>query len=837
MPATGRPHLAQSKARRLQELIAGYTPLAGIPDEFIGPDGRPRAHWLRFLDALTNLSPEDMENRFDAADRHIHDTGVSYRAFGEAAERAWPLSHVPLLISESEWRHIERGVEQRVRLMEHIVSDAYGEGRLVSEGVLPAAVITGSPDYLQPLSGIRPPGGKFLQLYAVDLGRGPDGRWWVLGDRTQAPSGGGYALANRLVLSRAFPALYRDMNVERLAPFFQGFRSGLASLATRADPRICLLTPGPLSETYFEQAYLARYLGFMLVQGGDLTMRDGKVHVRTIAGLKRADVLWRRVDSDFADPLELNAASRLGVPGLVEVLRGGGVVVANALGSGLLETPALMGFMPSLCRHLLNEELALPNIATWWCGQARARGKVLADVDGMAIAGAFGNPVLDRPAGQSVIGSSLEPAEKQRLIAQIRDRGGDYVGQEVVHLSTTPVWQDGGLTPRPFVLRVYAAATADGWRIMPGGFARISDRADVRAVSMGEGVQSADVWMLAENPVAATTLLPTDDTIRIRRIMGNLPSRAADNLFWLGRYLERAEATLRLIRCLAGRLLDTDAHSDAQDLAVLKGMLGAAGAAPYKAAQAMAPLLLTATALHSKENYGSAASLVEDAQRAASSIRERLSSDTWRLIGALHERLDLAADAPLTEAEAHERADGALRVLAAISGLFQENMNRVAGWRFLDMGRRVERGITACRLARNLASAVSPAEDLDILLDLVDSQITYRSRYLMGVALRPVRDIVLLDPYNPRSLAFQVGRLKEHLESLPVLNDDGMMEQPLGLIVRLAADVAVADAGQIGTDAILVFEQTLMALADAVGARYFLQGPHAVLADKTSGLA
>ncbi len=837
MRATGQSITGQSKVQRLEELVAGYMPISGIPDEFIGEDGRPRDHWLRFLDALANLSPEDMENRFSAADRHIHDSGVSYRAFGEVAERSWPLSHVPLLIGENEWRQIETGIGQRVRLLEHTLADVYGEGHLVQQGILPAAAITGSPDFLHPLRGLKPPGGKFLQFYAADLGRGPDGRWWVLGDRAQAPSGSGYALANRLVLSRAFPALYRDMNVERLAPFFQAFRSGLANIATRADPRICMLTPGPLSQTYFEQAYLARYLGFLLVEGGDLTMRDGQVHVRTIAGLKRADVLWRHVDSDFTDPLELNAGSQLGVPGLVDALRQGGVVVANAPGSGVLETPALMSFMPSISRHVFGEDLALPNIATWWCGQPRAREEVLANLDGLAIAGAFGNSVLDQLPGQSLMGATLSPVDRARLIRKIEDRGVDFVGQEVVHLSTTPVWENGRLTPRPFVLRVYAAATPDGWKIMPGGFARISDRTDARAVSMGEGVQSADVWVLAEKPVTITTLLPTDENIRIRRIMGNLPSRAADNLFWLGRYLERAEAVLRLIRCLAGRLLDTDKHSEAQDLAALKGMLGASGAAPFKQVQNMAPLQLTAMALHSKKEYGSAVSLVGDAQRAASFIRERLSVDLWRLVGSLCERLDLDFEAPLTESEAYERPDSALRNLAAISGLVQENMNRVAGWRFLEMGRRIERGITACRLARNLAHASSPAEDLDILLDLVDSQITYRSRYLMGVALKPVQDIVLLDPYNPRSLAFQAACLKAHLEALPVLNDDGMMEIPRRLIVRLLADIEVAEAGKLGTHTVLVFEQTLMALADAIGTRYFLQGQNAAFADKTSGLA
>src|SRR6516165_1592754 len=551
--------IARDRAvERINALTTGYKPLPNIPDEFIGADGNPRPHWMRFLKSLTELGPDDISRRFATADRHIREAGVSYRAYGDTSERAWPLSHVPLLIEAEEWREIAEGVAQRVRLLEAIVADIYGEGRLITSGALPATAVTGSPDFLHPLHGIRSPGGKFLHFYAADIGRGPDGRWWVLGDRTQAPSGAGYTLANRLVLSRAFPALYRDMNVERLAPFFQAFRAGLTATADRSDPRICLLTPGPYNETYFEQAYLARYLGFLLVEGGDLTMREGKVHVRTIAGLKRADVLWRRIDSDYADPLELNAQSKLGVPGLIDALREGGVIVANALGSGVLETSALMSFMPKLCRKVLGEELRLPNIATWWCGQPHERQDVINYMDGMAIAGAYGNPILGFPRPQPVLGASLTAEQKQALIAGIHQRGIDYVGQEVVNLSTTPVWTGEGLTPRPFVLRVYAAHTQDGWQIMPGGFCRISDRTDARAVSMGEGVQSADVWVLADKPVEMVTLLPTDETMRIRRLMGNLPSRAADNLFWLGRYLERAEATLRLVRSLCASLMDPE---------------------------------------------------------------------------------------------------------------------------------------------------------------------------------------------------------------------------------------------------------------------------------------
>jgi len=823
-------------AERLAAMTAGYQPLPNIPDEFIDKEGRPRGYWLRLLESLSALGGDDIERRFAAADRHIRDTGVSYRAYGDTSERAWPLSHLPLLIESAEWREIAAGITQRACLLESVIADIYGAGRLIARGDLPASVVTGSADFLRPLCGVEPRGGKFLLFYAADLGRGPDGRWWVLGDRAQAPSGAGYALANRLVMSRAFPALYRDMNIERLAPFFQAFRRGLTAMASRSDPRICLLTPGPYNETYFEQAYLARYLGFLLVEGGDLTMRGGEIHVRTIAGRKRADVIWRRIDSDFADPLELNSQSHLGVPGLVEALRNGGVVLANALGSGVLEVPALLSFLPRLCQRLLGEDLRLPNVATWWCGQKAEQEDVIAHLDQMAITGASGNPVLDYPANQAVVGASLSAQEKERLVADIRRRGIDYVGQEVANLSTTPVWDNGRLTPRPFVLRVFAARADDGWMVMSGGFCRISDRLDARAVSMSVGVRSADVWVLADGPVAHVSLLPTDETVHIRRLISNLPSRAADNLFWLGRYLERAEATLRLIRCLAGRMIDTDAQIDPQRVVErISGLFVAWGAVPAK--RPLEPMRLTATALHSEAEYGSALSLVRDAHRAASFIRERLSTDTWRLVDELADRLARDEASLRTEAEAVERSDAALQVIAAIAGLAQENMNRGAGWHFLEIGRRIERAINTCRFARHFGAADAPAEDLDLLLDLIDSPITYRSRYMMGVALGPVRDMALLDPYNPRSLAFQMERLVDHLAGLPTLNDDGMPETPHRMAVRLSADVATAAVNQLDNATILAFEQMLLVLADAIAARYFLQGPTVARAEKSSEFA
>jgi uncharacterized circularly permuted ATP-grasp superfamily protein/uncharacterized alpha-E superfamily protein len=820
---------------RLADWTDGYEPLPGIPDEFIGADGKRRPHWSRLLDQLAALGPDEVSQRFAASDRRIRNRGMSYRVRGEARERVWPLSRMPLLIPEAEWRVIARGVEQRAELFERVLADVYGDGRLISDGALPAAALTGSTDFIAAMRGVRPPGKRWLRLYAADIGRGPDGRWWVLGDRAQAPSGSGYALENRLVVSQAFPSLYHKMNVERLAPFFRELRAGLKASGERSEPRIGLMTPGPLSATYFEHAYLARYLGFLLVEGDDLVMRDGKVFVRTIAGLKRCDVLWRHVDAEWCDPLELNSASHIGVPGLIDAIREGGVAIENMPGSGLIESRALLGFLPVLARRLLGEDLAMPHIATWWCGQPAERERVLASLESVAVAGAFRESLPGLDARSGVVGAELAPPELSALRAAIRTRGVDFVGQDIVRLSTTPRWENGKLMPRPFVLRVYAASSPDGWRVMPGGFARISDKSDARAVSMGAGVESADVWVLADKPVETTSLLPTPEKVRIVRMLGNLPSRAADNLFWFGRYIEREEATLRVVRCLCARALDPDAPASGARASVarLKTLLVAWGAIEADD-DGPAP---AETALRDPENYGSALYIARSARYAASVIRERLTQQTWQLIGRLEAIIVDAPKRRLAESEILDCVDDALTTIAALAGLFDENFNRGAGWIFYELGRRIERGINTCRIARQFASREATEHDLDLLLDLIDSQITYRSRTLIGVALAPVRDMALLDPFNPRSVGFQAKLIAEHIAALPVLRQDGLPEEPLRLATLLSAELAAEYADKLEDKSILAIEQRLANLAEAIAARYFLQGASHARAEKVIGLA
>jgi uncharacterized circularly permuted ATP-grasp superfamily protein/uncharacterized alpha-E superfamily protein len=830
-------HLA-GKARPVQRRVAqwmrDYVPLPGIPDEFIAPDGSPRPVWARFFDAFAALAPADIERRFASADRHLSEAGITYRAPGESAERQWPLSHLPLLIDEADWQQISAGIAQRAELLDLVMKDIYGDGRLVAEGAIPAAAIAGSSEYLRPIAGINPPGGRFLSFYAADIGRGPDGQWWVLSDRTQAPSGTGYALENRLVLSRAFSSLYKSMNVERVAPFFEAFRDSLRGSADRDEPRIAVLTPGSFSETYFEHATLARYLGFLLVEGDDLAVSGDRVHIRTVAGLKRIDALLRRVDSNSLDPLELDAGSRLGVPGLIDVLRKGNVVIANMPGSGVLENRAMLGFLPSLSRRLLGQPLKIPHIATWWCGQAAAREEVLDRLDQFAIEGAYGRAVPGFAKDGPVLAGELSATERARLKDAISGRGIDYVGQELVRLSTTPVWEQGRITPRPFVLRVFAAATPNGWVVMPGGFCRIAEQPDARAVSMGDGARAADVWVVADKAVEVKSLLPASDTVRIRRISGVLPSRAADNLFWLGRHLERAEATLRLIRALGSQQRDPGKGSPAMLNAAerIRRLLLAWGAIS-QSSRAQAPRAI-AEALQSESQFGSARSLLRAAQRNASSLRERLSPDAWQVITEMPSRLAQAVD---DDDAVISAAELTLRELASFAGLATENMNRAAGWSFLKMGQRAERAINTMRFARQFGYDDATPEDLDILLTLVDCQITYRSRYLLGPLLAPIRDLVILDPYNPRSAAFQVQALNEHVASLPALKENGLIERPQRLAVLVQATLATAEAAHLDTKTMFALEQDLLNLADAIGLHYFPHGPNASRPEKLTGLA
>ena len=813
-------NVVQQHKASLQQFVAGYRPLPGVYDEMMDADGQLRPHWQSFLSMLAALGTEDINRQFAAADRYLRDSGVFYRVYEDASgvERPWPLSHIPLLIAPTEWRALEIGLVQRAELLEAVLADTYGPGLLTQDGRIPAAVIAGNPEFLRPLVGIAPPGGTHLRFYAVDVGRGADGQWWVLSDRAQAPSGAGFAIENRLALSRAIPDIYRTARVKRVAPFYQAFQAELFSLNRQEDARTCLLTPGPLNETYFEHAYLARYLGILLVDGEDLIARDDGVFIRTVAGLRRTEVLLRRIDADFADPLELNAASRLGVAGLIQAVRDGKIVIINSLGAGLVEVRAMLAFLPALAPIVLGEELKLPNVATWWLGRPDVRDEMIGKLDQVVVAAAFTEAMAGMRFANEVLGARLDAAQRQELVRSIRDRGVDYVMQEAVTLSSMPVWRDGRLQPQPFTLRLFLAKIGETWQVMPGGFVRIAEHADARAVSLQRGAATADAWVLADGPVGETTLLPHPERMPVQRASGLLPSRAADNLFWVGRYVERAEGTLRLVRAMINRTAEAD-QAAAPVIATVGALLAAWNAVPSSTGQA-SPVPLARAALTRSDLDGSLPYLVGAARSAASVIRDRFSPDAWQALSDLASVIGARLPVGPTDSAIIERVEAGLRIIAALSGLAQENMTQRAGWRFLELGRRIERALVTCRLVRSFAYGPSIEGGLEVLLELADSQITYRQRYLMVAALAPVVDLIMLDPNNPRSVVFQLDRIEAHLAALPKRSGAGRLSPVQQIAASIATRLRTAEAAAVDDGLLTEVEQTLMKLSDAISAAY-----------------
>ena len=782
--------------------LLGYRPLPGIADEMIDPQGRVRPVWQKLLGFLGRQEPQSLADRFARADRYLNDAGVFYRAYGGpgTSDRNWPLSHIPVLIADGEWAKISEGLVQRAELLEMIVADIYGENKLVREGHLPPALVAANPEFLRPLVGVKPTGGHYLHFCSFEIGRGPDGNWWVLADRTQAPSGAGFALENRVATARAFSDLYADIHVHRLASFFGAFRETLLAMRPSREQRIAVLTPGTENETYFEHAYLARYLGFMLLEGEDLVTVNGQVKVRTVSGLKPIGVLWRRVDASFTDPLELDQSSYIGTPGLVQAVRANSVMMVNALGTGIMETRAMLAFLPSICRDVLGEDLKMPSIATWWCGQSKERAHVSANIDRMVIGPAYSRMPFFDDKGESVLGASLRDQAKESIAEWLAVEGSKLVGQEAVTLSTTPVWNNGKLTPRPMSLRVYAARTRDGWKIMPGGFARISSGEDASAIAMQSGGNAADVWIVSEKPVEKRTLLPPETNFT-RNMPGSLPSRAADNLFWLGRYIERAEGTIRILRAWHSRFAES--------------------------ADAKAPLLSDVTAY--LEDLGieiepavpdSLLNNIESALYSASRIRDRFSPDGWLAL------VDLAKTARKFNKKVQGGDDATLamtvllRKLAGFAGLVHENMYRFTGWRFLTIGRMLERGLHMTRLLGHMAGEDAPDGAYDMLLEVGDSVMTHRRRYNVSTARMTVTDLLALDQLNPRSIFFQLNEIKTEVEQLPSAYVDGQMSPLYREALKLHSYITLLTPDAMTAEVYKELECEMERLSDVLAQTY-----------------
>ena len=822
-------------------LLAIYPNSPRRYDEMLTAKGEARPHWGPFLNHLDALAPEEMHRRLAFAEQRIQENGVTYNVYADpnGADRPWTLDALPLIIPPDEWAEVSSAVAQRAALLNAILADLYGEQTLLAEGLLPPALVYGQHGYLWPCRGIKPPGGVWLHNYAVDLARSPNGRWWVIADRTQAPSGAGYALENRLVVSRVFPEMFRDLRVQHVADFFRDQLDGLSALAPvegDEQPHMVLLTPGPYNETYFEHAYLARYLGFPLVEGQDLTVRGDTVFLKTLRGLKRVHVILRRQDDAYCDPLELRGESALGVPGLVNVARAGRVVIANALGSGLLASGAIMGFLPAICRRLLGEELAMPSVATWWCGEKPALDFVKENFDDLVIKPAYPTQNME-PA----FGNELKGEARADLLRRIEARPHAYVAQEMVNLSQAPTWSrahERRLLARPVGLRAYAVTTPDGYSVMPGGLARVTTGAGTRIISMQRGGASKDCWVLTNGPVSQFSMLKPSVGVRdLVRAGANLSSRVVENLFWLGRYSERFDDSARMLRVALSRVVvgggqKTNVVVAAMELARRLGVLPELGEDTEVKEGSEHELL---EAIYDPEQPGSLACNIRSLMWSATHVRERLSLDHWHSLNRLQRDQQAALKAHPTLTEAIAFLDRVLGVSSSLTGFAMDNMTRDDGWRFLIVGRRLERlsflSMTVAHFLR-MPSTRGPGS-LEWLLELSDSIITYRSRYSRQPELLPVVDLLVFDDSNPHGVIFQASVLNRYLERMGRELDADFGGDLAAALARLQAfdlkrleHIQFDDCGDYShcealADLLQGLDSAANKLSEALGMRYF----------------
>ena len=733
-------------------------------DELHLASGELRPHWQPLMASLDALGRDELAIRVENSRRILREHGVSCFSSDRAGEREvlWELDCIPFVVGAEDWRELEAGLVQRARLLNLILGDLFGVQHLVRDGLVPAPLIHANPGYLRACQAVRVPGGNYLHLYAADVARGPEGGWWVLADHTQTPAGFGFVLENRSVLSRVLSEVLqavRPRSLSETLPIYGEALRRLAPLGT-ANPAIALLTPGPRNESYFEHAYLARLLGFTLVEGGDLTVRDRRVFLKTLDGLRPVDVILRRVNDAFCDPLALRGESMLGVPGLVEATRAGQVSLANALGSGIVESPGFLPFLAGLATHLLGEELKLPSLATWWCGQGRERKYVQEHLDELFLRPAFST------AGPQAKPGELTNEGRAEWLARLSERPHEFVAQEPVQASCVPV---GNHPCQPVILRLFVVCNGRDYFAVPGGLARTLDQGALGSRTLALSGGSKDVWVLTDDSARAVpSSFAATPAPALERLASDLPSRTVENLFWLGRYTERLEQLLRLCRSALGHLAEDSANGRPEAFAELLAQLGLA--APLEA-RGVAPERLQQdllSVLYDENRSLGARDLLKRIHASSFSLRDRLSADTWHILN----RLNSDAEQPsghLPLVLVGGVLNSLVRDLAALSGMEMENMTRGHGWVFLDLGRRIERGIAVARLLEAVLRGNGRRELLlEPLLEITDSVITYRRRYFAEPRLAGVLDLLLLDPTNPRALAFQLAVLERHAASLPV---------------------------------------------------------------------
>jgi uncharacterized circularly permuted ATP-grasp superfamily protein/uncharacterized alpha-E superfamily protein len=809
------------------ELLSSYHPVAGSYDEMFTPDGEAREHWGHAGNVIGNLGLQELLHRSSEARRLLDDDGVTYNVYGQEgpadagtpSAAPWALDPLPVLLASQEWAAVELGVIQRAELLNLVLTDLYGPRDLLRRGVLPAELVFGHAGFLRQCDQIRLPGNQQLFNMAVDLVRDAAGEFSVLADFTQAPSGAGYALENRVVVSRVLPSLYRDSQVHRLAPFFRTLRASLQDVAPpdADDPRIVLLSPGPWSETAFEHAYLASHLGYALVEGADLTVREGRVWMRSLRNLERVDVIIRRTDAWFCDPLELRPDSRLGVPGLVEVARLGGVSIVNTLGSGVLENPGLLPYLPRLAQHLLGEQLLMPSVPTWWCGDEDGRQHVLANLERLVV-----KPITRRSGPTAVFPWELTNEGRDDLRRRIEAHPAGWVGQEPLQLASTPTLTNTGLEARPSLLRAFAVARQGSYAAMPGGLTRVAGAAGLAGhasatgqsprISNQAGAISKDTWVLASEPEKLSGFwLSSGPPVTAVDPAASMSSRAAENLFWMGRYAERAEAIARLVRVAQDRRNDFQRSANPAGTECLQVLLSALtrvsstypGFVGEGAGDRLSAPGGELFALVIDENRpGTLAHAVRHLVGAAQAVRDQLSADIWMAAGTLERELEqLRTSDPDHLMVVQHSLGRIMQGLLSLSGIFAEGMVRDPGWRFMDAGRRLERGQQLVALLRATVTLQrSTAADsllFESVLIAAESILTYRRRYRSHAQLETVLDLLLIDPDNPRSVAFQLDQLAVDVGLMPKLDNGLRLSDPQRFVLEASTSLRLADTASL----------------------------------------
>jgi uncharacterized circularly permuted ATP-grasp superfamily protein/uncharacterized alpha-E superfamily protein len=822
--------------------LSSYQAPPGGYDEMVARDGRVRDAWAGVATALDEMGVAELRQRHRDAVRLLRNDGVTYNVYGHGVTYAsdWSLDPIPLLIGSGEWAAIEHAVTQRAELLDLLLADLYGPRELIRKGIIPVEVVAGHPGFLRSCDRVGLPGERQLLSYACDLVRDPSGQVRVLSDFAQAPSGSGYALENRMVTSRVFPSLYREAQVHRLAPFFRSMRAALNAAGPEGidDPRVAMLTPGPFSETYFEHAYLATYLGYPLVEGSDLTVKEGRLWLRSLTGLERVDVLVRRVDGWYCDPLELKSDSRLGVPGLVEVARRGGVSVANPIGAAILENPGLLPFLPRVAEHLLGQPLELPSVTTWWCGTPAERSHVLAHLGELVV-----RPIGQRESRDDIHGWDLDEAGRDALRRRIEAKPMAFVAQEAVAFSSVPCLASDRVEGRPVVLRSFAVARDGSYNVMPGGLARVASLPEERGWSGLAGGLSKDTWVLASEPEPQSGLwLNRGPGLAALDPARAMPARVAENLFWLGRYAERAEATVRLVRAILDRRNDFASGLNEPGAECLLGLFVAltrlSGTTDVEAAVSDELDHGLLAVVSDPGRTGSLAYTLQALLSAIQGVRDQMSADTWLVVADLERQLE-ALDTRRVDPYATLPAvlGDVIRSLLALQGLASESMVRDPGWQFMDAGRRLERAMLLVSLVRSTVVPVRGvgAESLmlESLLVAGESIITYRRLYRSRAQVETVLDLLLLEPDNPRSLAYQLDQLTEGVSALPRpsqvrLSDEERLVLEVSTMLRVADTAGLAQPSQsdptlrLSLDDLLVAIETLLAhAAEAIERSHF----------------